>query len=291
MSKILITGATGQLGSAVVNELIEKKLTKNLSVLARDLSKVSKLKETGVHLVQGDYNNYNSLIKAFKGVDKLYFVSGSDVLNRSPQHENIVKAAKEANVGHVIYTSFQRKTDDATSPIAFVAKAHILAEKLIKESGLTYTIMKHALYADIVPTFMGDQVLNSGVIFLPAGNGKASFTSRKDMASAGVAVLTGKGHENKIYEISVDRSYSFSDVAVLLSELSGKQIHYAAPDADTFSKALEKAGVPKDGILVMTSFCKAISQGEFDFPDKTLEKLIGRKPESLKDFLKIAYRL
>ncbi len=291
MSKLLITGATGHLGTSVVDELIEKKGTKNISVLVRDLSKAGKLKEKGVQLVQGDYNDYNSLVTAFKGIDKLYFVSGSDVVNRSVQHENIVKAAKTAKVGHIIYTSFQRKTDDNTSPIAFVASAHILAEKLIKESGLTYTIMKHALYADMVPMFMGDQVLNSGVIFLPAGNGKASFTSRTDMASAGVAVLTGEGHENKTYEISVDKSYSFTDVAALLTELSGKQIHYAAPDLETFSKALTQAGVPEDGIQGMATFCTAIAQGEFDFPDKTLGKLIGRQPENLKTFLKNVYKL
>jgi NAD(P)H dehydrogenase (quinone) len=291
MNKILITGATGNLGGSVVSELIEKTGNHNVSVLVRDLSKAGKLKDKGVKLVQGDYNDYNSLVRAFKGVDKLYFVSGSDVVNRGAQHENIVKAAKEAKVGHIIYTSFQRKTDDETSPIAFVASAHILAEKLIRESGLTYTIMKHALYAEVLPGFMGDQVLNTGVIFLPAGNGKTSFASRRDMASAGVAVLTGKGHENKTYEISVDKSYSMSDVAGLLSELSGKQIRYAAPDVQTFSAALTKAGVPQEGILAMVTFCTAIAQGEFDFPDETLEKLIGRKPENLKNFLKNAYKL
>ena len=291
MRKILITGATGHLGGSVVDELIEKKGTENISVLVRDLSKAGKLKEKDLHLIEGDYNDYDSLVMAFKGIDLLYFVSGSDVFTRKLQHENIVKAAKEAKIGHVIYTSFQRKTDDETSPIAFVASAHILAEKLIRESGLTYTILKHALYSDIVPMFMCDQVLNSGIIFLPAGNGKASFTSRKDMASAGVAVLTGKGHENKTYEISVDKSYSFYDVAKLLTELSGKQIQYTAPDADTFSATLAKAGVPKEAIQATASFCAAIAQGEFDFPDSTLEKLIGRKPESLKDFLKNVYKL
>jgi NAD(P)H dehydrogenase (quinone) len=291
MSKLLITGATGNLGTAFIDELIGKKGVKNISALVRDLSKAGKLKEKGVQLIQGDYNDYNSLVTAFTGMDKLYFISGSDVLNRAMQHENIVKAAKSAKVGHIIYTSFQRKTDDKSSPIALVASAHILAEKLIRESGLTYTIMKHALYTDFVPIFMGDQVLNSGVIFLPAGNGKTSFTLRSDMASAGVAVLTGEGHENKTYEISANKSYSFYDIAQILTELSGKQIKYAAPDVETFSKTLEQAGVPKDAIQGTASFCLAIAQGEFDFPDNTLEKLIGRKPESLKDFLKKAYKL
>jgi NAD(P)H dehydrogenase (quinone) len=291
MSKILITGATGQLGSAVVNELVRKKEPSSVSVLVRDLSKAGNLKELGVQLVKGDYNNYDSLLTAFRGVDKLYFVSGSDVVKRLQQHENIVKAATEAKAGHIIYTSFQRKTDDDISPIAFVTSTHILTEKLIKASGLTYTILKHALYADIVPSLMGDQVLNTGVIFLPAGNGKAAYASRSDMASAGVAVLTGSGHENKTYEISANKSYSFSDIAVILSELSGKRIQYTAPDVESFSEVLIKAGVPQEGIQGMVAFCQAIAQGEFDFPDTTLEKLIDRRPESLINFLKKAYKL
>ena len=291
MKKILITGATGNLGTLVVDGLIRKTGSENISVLVRDLQKAVKLKEKGVQLIKGDYNDYNSLVSAFQGTDKLYFISGSDVINRGAQHEKIVKAAKATNVGHIIYTSFQRKTDTSASPIAFIASAHILAEKLIKESGLTYTIMKHALYADAVTMFIGDQVFNSGVIFLPAGNGKGSYTSKTDMASAGVSVLTGEGHENKTYEISVDKSYTFYDIAVLLTELSGKKITYTNPDIQTFSTSLSKAGVPQEAIQATTSFCQAIAQGEFDFPAKTLEKLIGRKPESLKDFLKSAYKL
>jgi len=290
MSRILITGGTGQLGSAVVNEFIEKKLSGEIVVMVRDLSKAEGLKEKGIKLIKGDYNDYNSLVSAFRDVDKLYFISGSDVAYRGAQHENVVKAAKDARPGHIIYTSFQRKTDDNTSPIALVASAHILAEKLIKESGLTYTIMKHALYAEVVPGFLGDQFLKTGTIFLPAGEGKTSFTSRNDMASAGVAVLTGKGHENMTYEISVNKSYSFHDIASILTELSGKQIKYTSPDAETFAKVLEQAGVPKEGIQSMSAFCQAIAQGEFDFPSGKLEQLIGRKPESLKDFLKKAYK-
>ncbi len=291
MSKILITGATGHLGSAVVNELVEKQGPANISVLVRDLSKATALKEKGVELLQGDYSNYQSLVNAFQGVDKLYFVSSNDIMNRAAHHENIVAAAIAAKVGHIIYTSFQRKTDDASSPIAFIASSHILAENLIKASGLKYTILKHALYADILPMFMGDQILNSGVIYLPAGSGKGSFTSRSDMASAGVAVLTSEGHGNKTYEISVSESLSFYDIAAILTELSGKQIQYVAPDAAAFTAAMKQAGVPDMGIMMSVSFCTGIEQGEFDFPDQTLEKLIGRKPLGMKDFLKQTYKL
>jgi NAD(P)H dehydrogenase (quinone) len=291
MLKIMVTGATGHLGKAVVHGLIEKQGAENIVALVRDLSKARDLEEKGVQLLAGNYDDYASLVNAFRGVDRLCFVSGSDVANRNQQHENVVKAAAEARVGHIVYTSFQRKTEDGTSPVAFLAGAHLLAEHLIKDSGLTYTLLKHALYADVLPMFMGGQVINTGSIFLPAGNGRGAYASRTDMAAAAVAVLTGSGHENKTYEIAVNETYSFYDIADILTELSGKPIQYVAPDVTTFTSTLQEAGVPEEAIQGAAAFCLAIAQGEFDVPDPTLEQLIGRKPESLRNFLKNAYQL
>lgn len=289
MKKILITGATGHLGTGVLNELLATVPAASVSVLVRDLSKAQHFAAKGVLLHKGDYNDPESLRSAFRDTDLLYFISGSEVNQRVQQHENIVRAAVDARVGHIIYTSFQRKTEDDTSPIAYVAADHIQTEKLIRASGLTYTILKHALYADLLPMFMGDMVLHTGIIFLPAGKGKASFTSRADMASAGASILTGSGHENQTYEIAVSRSYSFYDIAEILSRLFQKEIHYEAPDAATFVRELDRAGVSEDAIQTVTTFCEAISHGEFDCPTDTLEKLIGRKPEKLDVFLKQAY--
>ena len=140
MNKILVTGATGQLGSAAVNELLQKVNATDISVLVRTPEKAEDLEAKGVNVIKGDYNDYASLVAAFKGVEKLYFVSSSDVMNRFAQHQNVVKAAVEAGVGHIVYTSAQRKSEDGTSPIALVADAHWQTDNLIKQSGLTYTI-------------------------------------------------------------------------------------------------------------------------------------------------------
>jgi len=137
MSKILVTGATGHLGGATVHELLQKVAPSDIFVLVRDPQKSEDLKAKGVNIIKGDYNDYISLVAAFKEVDKLYFVSSSDVMNRFAQHQNVVKAAVEAGVRHIIYTSAQRKSEDGTSPIALVADAHWKTDNLIKESGLT----------------------------------------------------------------------------------------------------------------------------------------------------------
>src|SRR3954452_17489429 len=133
MNKILVTGATGQLGRAAVNELLQKVSASDVSVLVRDFGKAEDLKAKGVNVIKGDDTDYASLVAAFKGVDKLYFVSSSDVMNRFAQHQNVVKAAVEVRVGHIIYTSAQRKSEDGTSPIALVADAHWKTDDLIKQ--------------------------------------------------------------------------------------------------------------------------------------------------------------
>lgn len=291
MSTILVTGASGHLGKAVVEELLGKVDSKNISALVRDPAKVEDLKEKGVNVIQGDYMEYNSLIAAFKGVDKLYFVSSSDVPNRFPQHQNVVKAAVEAGVGHIFYTSAQRKSEDGSSAIALVADAHWKTDNLIKESGLTYTILKHGLYSDILPMFMGDKVIETSTIFLPAGDGKSSFATRKDFAAAAANLLITESHENRIYEMAAPVAYSFHDIAAILSELSGKTIQYVSPSAEVFSEQLKSYGLPDEAIQGVATFCVAIAQGEFDFPSNDLQQILGREPEPVADFLKAAYQL
>lgn len=290
MPNILVTGATGGLGKAVVENLLKTERPDQLAVLARDPAKAADLQAQGVAVQPGDYNDYASLVAAFKGIDKLFLVSSNDIPNRVAQHTNAINAAKEAGVKHVVYTSFQRKTEDGSSAAWFIAEAHLATEKLLKESGLTYTILRNALYFEVLPLFMGP-VLETGTLYLPAGDGKCAYASRADMAAAGAAVLTGSGHENQSYELSTDEAFSFGDIANILSDLSGKKIQYVSPSAEEFGTALAAAGVPAEAIQMTAGFSVAIGQGEFDFPSTTLEKLLGHKPESVREFLKAAYKL
>jgi len=289
MKKIMITGVTGQLGGQVLRLLQQKTDRQSISVIARDPSKLDPEKIKGINVIQADYEDKDSLSKAFKGIDILYFVSGNEIPKRKKQHEQVVKAAKEAGVKHVVYTSFQRKTETNDSPVAQIADAHLLTEKLLKQSGLTYTIMKHALYSDVIPMFIGEDVFKKGMIYQPAGDGKVSFASRSDMAEAAAVILTSAGHENKIYEIAGTKSFSYHDIAKILSGISGKQISYVSPTAEEFRKTLQEAGVPDEAIMMSVTFNEGIRQGEFDFPDPTLEKLIGHKPQSVEEFLKSVY--
>ncbi|OXB07756.1 SDR family oxidoreductase [Flavobacterium pectinovorum] len=291
MGKILVTGATGHLGSAVVDNLLERIPVADIVALARDTEKAKALTAKGVAVIAADYDNYDSLVSAFRGIEKLYFVSSSDIVNRLAQHQNVVNAAMEAGVKHIIYTSAQRKLEDGSSAIAFVADAHWKTDQMIKDSGLEFTILKHGLYSDILPMFMGPDVINSGTIFLPAGSGSSSYVSRSDLAKAASIILTNAGHEGKIYEFGGKESVSFHDIAELLSELSGKKIQYVSPSQEDFVIQLQNFGVAAQDIEGLATFCAAIAQGEFDSPSFDLEKILGGEPQTVREFLKTSYGL
>ncbi|MBX3100881.1 MAG: SDR family oxidoreductase [Bacteroidetes bacterium] len=286
---IVVTGATGHLGSATIDFLLRKGVPAHeIAVLARSADKAQPLAARGVEVRTGDYNDYGSLVKAFTGADKLLLVSSNDISQRSQQQANAVNAAKEAGVKHLIYTSFDRKDETDHSPIAFVAKAHLETEQAIRASGIPYTIMRNTLYADILPMFWGDQVLSTG-IFIPAGQGKAAFTTRQDMAEAAAVLLTTLGHEGKEYLIAGSERYSQADAAEALSRASGKPVVYHNPTPEAFQSALTAAGVPAEAVGMVQGFAQAINQGEFEATGTDLEKLLGRKPTTLEGYLRSVY--
>ena len=284
---ILITGATGNLGKATLEFLLKKVPASSVAAMARQPEKLADVKALGVDVRQGDYTDPASLLNAFKGIDTLFLVSSSDMTDRAAQHINAFDAAKQSGVKHIVFTSFQRKQDSG-SPIQFLAQSYIDTEKHLKASGVTYTILKNGLYADALPMFLGQTVLETG-IFFPAGTTKSAYTSRKDMAEAAANVLAGTGHENKEYELATEENVSFNDIASILSELSGKTVGYVDPAKEVFIDALTKGGVPEGMIGMATGFAEAIRIGEFASGKTDLERLLGHSPTRMKESLRIMF--
>lgn len=287
--KILITGATGQFGSASIDFLLKKMPADNLVALVRDENKATQNIAKGVTIKIGNYDNYESIVAAMKGIEKVLLISGNDIANRQKQHENVINAAKEAGVKHLVYTSFMRKNETKTSPLGIVAKSHIETDKFLINSGLTYTIMLNNLYADILPMFFGPQVLEAG-IFLPTEDGMAAYATRSDMAEAAANILTGMGHENKKYIIANTENYSMDDAAEILSEIKGEEVEYASPTNKDYVETLVKAGFPVPMANSLVGFCEAIKQDEFATETTDLETLLGRKPTTLKDYFISVYK-
>ncbi|WP_066834610.1 SDR family oxidoreductase [Rufibacter ruber] len=292
---ILVTGATGNLGSKVIAHLLNKgTAAKDIAALVREEEDASTLKEQGIHIRIGDYAEIDSLVKAFAGVDKMLLISSNDrgaVENRTKHHINAITAAKAANVKHIAYTSFVRKPGHENSAISGFQNSHVESENFLKESGITYTILQNGIYQEMILAFIGEGVAKTDTILFPAQDGKASWVLREELAEAAANILITNGHENKTYPLTNTTSVGFEQIAAYISEVLGKKVTYVSPAVEDFKAILAKAGVPDLYIGMFTMWGTGIAAGMMDLEDTTLEILLGRKPTSVHRFIEQVYRI
>ncbi len=285
---ILITGATGQLGGAVINQLLQLLPANEIAALVRDEQKSKGLKEKGIDIRIGNYDNMNSLDMAMLGINSVLLIAGTDEDNRVRQHQQIVDAAKKAGVKNIAYTS--RTLKDRTTMANKLMEGHFKSEDYILGSGLNYIIFRNVLYMDTIPAFGGPNVLDIG-INLPAGNGKVAFALRSEMGEAIANVLAEGSYDNDFYHLTGNESYSFGDVAEALSQLTNKEIKYFPADLDFFTAKMKERGVTEGQIERAIGFMTDIKNGQEDEISPDLENLLGRKPVNIREGLKLVFKI
>lgn len=278
--KIGITGATGQLGRLVVDYAKKSTSPSNIVALVRDPEKA---KDLGVEVRAFDYNKPEALEAQLKGIDRLLLISGSEIGKRVQQHENVIKAAKAAGIKLLAYTSLLH-TD--SSPI-FLASEHLPTEKILRASGITYAILRNGWYTENYTQSIS-QNITAGAVFGCAGQGKISAAARKDYAEAAAVVLTGEGHEFKIYELAGDESFTLSDLAAEISEQTGKKIVYNNLSEAELVEVLKNAGLPEQMAGAFASIDTHIANGALYDNSHQLSQLIGRKTTPLSAVVKEA---
>ena len=285
---ILVTGATGQLGSAILTFLLKKLPPSQLAALVRDEAKAAYLTEKGIDIRVGDYDDTASLDRAMRGIDKVLLIAGTDEDKRVQQHIQVMNAAQKAGVHFVAYTS--RALKDRTTMANQLMEGHFQTEDYLKASGLSYALFRNILYMDAIPQFVGPTVFETG-IRLPTGQGKVAFALRNEMAEAIATVLAETGNATKIYTLTGSESYSFSDVAATLTDLSGKDVTYTTVEKSAFETQMKSRAVPDSMIQRVAGFLTDIANGQEDEVTLDLETLLGRKPASLKEGLKVLFHL
>ena len=272
--KIGVTGATGQLGRIVIEKLKEKIAADNIVALVRTPEKSAGM---GVEARKFDYDQPDTLTGALKGIDKLLLISANEIGKRATQHIHVIEAAKQAGVKEIVYTSVLRAD---TSTLGLAAE-HVVTEKALAESGVPCVIMRHGWYTE---NNMGmlDQVVSHGVLMGAAGGGKTSSAARADYAEADAAVLTSEGHAGKVYELAGDESYTMTDLAAVLSDVSGKTVKYMNLPAGEYQAALVKAGLPAFVAQMYAGFHVSTEKGDLFDDGHQLSELIGRPTTSLK---------
>lgn len=279
---LLITGATGNLGSSVVSQLMRKNTNNQFVVTSSNPEGIKKLTAQGLQARLANFGNQNSLNEAFKGVDKLLLISTMDQ-NRFEQHKNVVDAAKAQGIKHIVYTSLAIK-DIQTSGVKDLMMSHFQTEDYIKESGLTYTILRNTMYADALTQILGPNALNQD-INLPGGDGKVPYVSRREMGEGIANLLEQDGHENKTYNITGSYSLGYHDVADALSNLNGTEIKYNDISEDVLQDSLKQVGLPEFTIYLHTGTIYDIKTQQYEIEDKRLESLLGRPTASIEEFI------
>lgn len=274
---IAITAATGRYGRATIDALLHRGVPADQIVaVGRNPEKLGELADLGVLTRVADYNDPQALEAAFVGIEKLLFVSGTDVGVRMQQHRNVVDAATRAGVGFIAYTSVA----NADTANLMVAPDHRATEAHIRDSGLPFVFLRNswymANYTDMAAAYAG-----SGVVLGAAGNGRVSAATHADYAEAGAVVLSTSGHENKIYELGGDTAFTMAEFAQSISGASGKDISYKDLSQDDYIAALAEFGFPAEMAEVFADGDLGVARGDLYVDSGDLGRLIDRPTVSM----------
>jgi NAD(P)H dehydrogenase (quinone) len=280
--RLLVTGASGNLGKAVVAEL-RRLGAKTVIAATRTPGKHQELAALGVEEREADFDRPETLQAAFRGVERLLLVS-TDSLHapevRIRQHRAAIQAAAGAGVEHVVYTSLPNAhpTEGPSIP-----DDHFWTEVALFESGLNWTILRNNLYAEVILRFAHFALKTGKLVSATQSRGR-SYVTREDCARTAAAALlnsTGKA----IYDVTGPASVTHEQVASVLSRLSGKSIQHVNVTPDEVEKGLVAAGIPQFAARSVRELDEEASRGYHAIVTTTVTNLTGRVPLSVEDFL------
>lgn len=279
---IIITGATGHLGSRIVEHLLERIPPHRVGVSVRNPDKAGDLHARGVRVRQGDFGRAESLSHAFEGATQVLVVSAATTGGSAVgQHAAVIDAARNAGAQRVLYTSHQ-----AASPDSLFAPMpdHAATEQYLADQGGVFTALRNGFYASFVPRLIGP-ALKSGELIAPA-DGPVSWTTHEDLAAAAAAVLADPGLvEGVTPPLTGPQALDLEDITKILTTLSGRTIKRVIADDEEYTANMVQRGAPKAQASMMLGMFKASRRGEFNTTGPTLEQLIGRPTAPLSTIL------
>jgi NAD(P)H dehydrogenase (quinone) len=277
---IAVTAATGQLGTLVVDELLQRVPAEQLVAVARDAEKAAPLAAKGVEVRVASYDDPATLSAALQGVERLLMISGSEVGRRVPQHTNVVNAAKDAGVSFIAYTSAPKASDTDL----ILAPEHRATEEVVQASGIPYSIMRNNWYFENYGSTV-DAAKATGEIISSANGGRIAAVPRSDLAAGHAAVLTGDGHENTVYEFAGDDVWTWDEFAAELSDVLGKPVTHRNVTTDEHAAALVAAGLDEGTAGFLAALDVNIAGGALDVETGDLSRILGRPTTTLRQFL------
>ena len=296
---IIVSGASGGFGKAATEALLALVPPEDLILTTRDPTKLAHLAERGVTVRAADFDDPDSLAKAFAGGTRMLLISTSRVGSRVGQHKNAMRAAAEAGVRQIAYTSII-SAEKPGNP-AIVKLDHRATELALMECGAEWTFLRDNQYADAIAYAAMPVAFQAGIWRANWGTGRVGFVARQDCVACAAAVLTQDGHGNQAYDVTGPEALSFRDVAALASDITGRPLpaedisdeeNYA--EFDALGVPREASDDPDPNVPIpwcsddMVTFGAAIREGYMDYVSDTVERLTGRAPTPLRALLEEA---
>jgi NAD(P)H dehydrogenase (quinone) len=270
---IAVTGATGEVGGRVVRLLAEQDVPMRLVV--RDAARAPE----GFEVFGGaSYADGDAMRRGFEGAETVFLVSAGEDEHRIDLHYGAVDAAAAAGVRRIVYTSFAAAMPDTAFTFG---RDHFHTEERIKQSGLEWTFLRDNIYLDYVPFFAGAD----GVIRGPGGDGRFAGVTRDDIAASAAVVLTTEGHAGVAYDMTGPEAFSLAEAAERVGRAAGRPVTYVQETLEEARASRAPTGAPAWEIEGWVTTYVSIAVGELERVSGDVERLTGRKPQSLDDFL------
>lgn len=279
--KYLITGATGHLGTHVFNQLIKIVPSTDVTAGVHTIAKAQHIVDAGAKTVAIDFLKEDTLVTAFKNKDVLIYIPSKshDSFSRVSELENVIKAAQEAKVGHIVAMGFI--ADQENNPFDLSAFYGYLPRRLAS-SGIPYTIVKNALYADPLVPYLPELIERKNVIY-PMKDKALSFISLEDSSKAFAKVAATKEllKNGKIYTLTQEQNYTMPQLAEVLSEVAGSEIGYQPVSLDEFAQIYNEGN---EGHM-LSSMYDAGGRGLLNVLSDDYQQIMGHPATPLKEFL------
>jgi uncharacterized protein YbjT (DUF2867 family) len=284
MKTVLVVGATGNIGKEIVT-LLARESGVRVVVGSRDAAKARDQFQSSpeVHAVELDANRPETLQPALQGVDTVILVNPMSPA-MGQQCRTLAKAAREAGVKHLVRSSLIGTGEP--EPI-IEAEWHGEADQAIADSGIPFTLLRpNQYFQNFISARNAQTIRGEGTLALPLGMSRVSNIDTRDIAEIAVrvAVAAGSEHHGKAYVLTGPEASTMTEVAQAIGDALGKSVRYAAADPEAFRQRLLGAGLPAaivDGIAGWFAYCRA---GRAERVTADAEKLLGRKPRTLRQF-------
>lgn len=280
---IVITGATGHLGRHVIEQLLERVPASGIAVAVRNVDKAADFAAKGIDVRHADYDRPDTLEAAFRRAEKVLLISANEIGRRAAQHRNVIDAVARSGARLLVYTSILAADRSGIS----LAGEHRATEEAIRASGVPFVILRNGWYLENYTENLAP-ALQYGAIAGSAGTGRVAAASRRDYAAAAVEVLTGTGHEGKVYELAGDTPFTLAELAGEVSRHANKPVVYNDLAPDAYRDLLLGAGLPQPVAEMLVSADLGLGRGELNDPSGDLRRLINRPTTPLADAVRAA---